>query len=1565
MLRKNMHCHPLLLLTLLSFATSADEYGTRNTLLAEFIVAPRGKEAPEQPDNPPRKNGNNIVETEMEHSRKNILKQFNIGFDITPETTGLMGEQIDLSTGSLSFSQTDINIPGNFKIPVQVTRISGTADVEFSANRLFGDWSLDIPYVSTSMASLDGLSFTGSWAANRACSGTLNPLQTLSKSATTLEVQDYWSGDNVYIPGQGSARLLYKDSATPRTSNKNLRIQCFNSSKGYEGFKVTTTDGITYTFEQLRLVRGLDIGKAAPPTPQSTTSEQPEDGPPPINPPGQGHDPNLVYYQHYHTFMLVSKIEDRFGNNVVFQYSGNRLENIVASDGRRVDFTYETLNNTDYIKTASANGQTWHYQYQYNAPIQHLRTVIRPDNRSWEFSYSQYYNRFNAVTTTYGQCLNWDGANTHSMTIRHPHGAIARFDKRAVLHGRTEVPRHKLGPVNDRNYDFSFAIDRCFNSVAIVAKELRGPGLPTMQWQYQYSQNEGAFIGEPKIGISDVQLPAHGRISAGDLKRTTVTAPDGSVTKHYFSRRFNWEDGKELFSDQYDKNGTTLLRRTATEYAKGPAYGIVDVRTLPTTNSEIAQHSVLTTKQEQTDLYDGSFGSDDGVFSTSYSDFNQYDQPTLQLESNSLNSRKRYKKTDFYHDTALWVLNQTQREQYSSDNSSWITAKETSFYASNHSAKSLPYQQYRFGTLLGTLTYHTDGNVRQYTYNEPNRWVEYSNYKRGKPQQVRFPQRYPTGCTPAQGCSWVMSQQVNDSGTVAAVTDLNNNTTNYSYDGLNRLKLIDPADSRWANTIIDYQPDPSGGGAMLQTVQRGNYRKTITLDALMQPILSKEWDASRESETVRYVRQQFNPYGRAVFQSVPERSANPSYGSVSTFDGLQRLVSQTNTPQGDIRYRYLNANRIGVSNGRNFETITEYLAYGSPTTDQPLRISQPENVETNIQYNLFEQPILISQGGINEVRRYNSQQQLCLLQRPETGIKAMQYNSIGELRRFAEGLTGNAQSCSDYNNVANAWVEQTYDTHGDPWKTLYSDTSQPTLERLFDSQGNLRNLINGSNNWSYNYNSANLVEYEQLSIDNKSYLIDQEYDSLGNLAVLQYGGASVQFAPNALGQPTQASDGQVYANQALFHPNGIIASFRFGNGLQFSQSLNSEYKPDIRQIAANGVLRQGQRYRYDANDNIDNIQDLVNSSKNISLSYDGLDRISTANGYWGSGSFSYDTLGNLRQKNLGSQQLSYSYLNNRVSTVTGGYNFSYDERGNAVSNGRRSFNFNRANQLASSGSVSYNYDGHGRRIKKTTSTSQYSVYSQNGQLLLTDGPSGITRYVYLGKELVARIGNPAANDDKPGYTGHIEDRDIGLTYMQARYYDPVIGRFYSNDPVDFMGHMQRGNSTMGFNRYAYANNNPYKYTDPDGEFVNFIIGAAIGASIDAGLQVMAGMESGKSFSDSVKGVDLKSVAVSGALGAVGMQGAVGLTAAAKGSAEFGVGAMKTTLQLGSKTERAVVGADSAAKVSAVAVVTGERNGSTATTVPAKLIDAAAGKPVGTIAEKAINKAMEEPKEEQK
>jgi uncharacterized protein RhaS with RHS repeats len=66
--------------------------------------------------------------------------------------------------------------------------------------------------------------------------------------------------------------------------------------------------------------------------------------------------------------------------------------------------------------------------------------------------------------------------------------------------------------------------------------------------------------------------------------------------------------------------------------------------------------------------------------------------------------------------------------------------------------------------------------------------------------------------------------------------------------------------------------------------------------------------------------------------------------------------------------------------------------------------------------------------------------------------------------------------------------------------------------------------------------------------------------------------------------------------------------------------------------------------------------------------------------------------------------------------------------------------------------------------------------------------------------------------------------------MQARYYDPVIGRFYSNDPVGWVAN----NPVYSFNRYSYANNNPYKYVDPDGRIVVY---AGSTASGNGGLSV--------------------------------------------------------------------------------------------------------------------------------
>lgn len=79
----------------------------------------------------------------------------------------------------------------------------------------------------------------------------------------------------------------------------------------------------------------------------------------------------------------------------------------------------------------------------------------------------------------------------------------------------------------------------------------------------------------------------------------------------------------------------------------------------------------------------------------------------------------------------------------------------------------------------------------------------------------------------------------------------------------------------------------------------------------------------------------------------------------------------------------------------------------------------------------------------------------------------------------------------------------------------------------------------------------------------------------------------------------------------------------------------------------------------------------------------------------------------------------------------------------------------------------------------------------------------------------APYGTPVASmsgaRDGPGYTGHVNDPDTGLVYMQARYYDPGIGRFLSIDPIG-----PAAGDLFNFNRYACTNNNPVVNIDLDG-----------------------------------------------------------------------------------------------------------------------------------------------------
>ncbi|MEA9590104.1 RHS repeat-associated core domain-containing protein [Xanthomonas sp. WHRI 10064A] len=111
----------------------------------------------------------------------------------------------------------------------------------------------------------------------------------------------------------------------------------------------------------------------------------------------------------------------------------------------------------------------------------------------------------------------------------------------------------------------------------------------------------------------------------------------------------------------------------------------------------------------------------------------------------------------------------------------------------------------------------------------------------------------------------------------------------------------------------------------------------------------------------------------------------------------------------------------------------------------------------------------------------------------------------------------------------------------------------------------------------------------------------------------------------------------------------------------------------------------------------------------------------------------------------------------------------------------------------------------------------WSVSAQTVRYVHTDGLGSVAVLTDANRSIIERREHEpygaslGGTVDGVGYTGHLMDSATGLTHMQQRYYDAEVGRFLSVDPINAYG-----SPTKAFNRYWYADNNPYSFTDPDG-----------------------------------------------------------------------------------------------------------------------------------------------------
>ena len=139
--------------------------------------------------------------------------------------------------------------------------------------------------------------------------------------------------------------------------------------------------------------------------------------------------------------------------------------------------------------------------------------------------------------------------------------------------------------------------------------------------------------------------------------------------------------------------------------------------------------------------------------------------------------------------------------------------------------------------------------------------------------------------------------------------------------------------------------------------------------------------------------------------------------------------------------------------------------------------------------------------------------------------------------------------------------------------------------------------------------------------------------------------------------------------------------------------------------------------------------------------------------------------------------------------------------------------------------------GIGLAASKGDSGYAYYLYNGHGDTVQLSGGDGNVTFVYrydaFGNEREAD-----GEDTNPfRYCGEYYDGETGSYYLRARYYDPVTGRFLTEDGYGFMQY----DDPLSLNLYTYCHNNPVMYTDPSGNAIENVVGLVIGAGLGAAL----------------------------------------------------------------------------------------------------------------------------------
>jgi RHS repeat-associated protein len=487
---------------------------------------------------------------------------------------------------------------------------------------------------------------------------------------------------------------------------------------------------------------------------------------------------------------------------------------------------------------------------------------------------------------------------------------------------------------------------------------------------------------------------------------------------------------------------------------------------------------------------------------------------------------------------------------------------------------------------------------------------------------------------------------------------------------------------------------------------------------------------------------------------------------------------------------------------------------------------------------------------------------------PETRIEFFTYDGAGHLK-----------TRTDRKGVVTTYD---YDNTGRLKGKTYSNGS-PAVSYTYDSVGRLKTGTNSADSLTWTYDLAGQLSTEASTANNST--LTYTYDLAGNrqgvlINNALYTWSDYDDAGRLLYTASQASPSQPWkvfyfgyddANRrsAVLYPN-LAATLYFPDELS---QLGLIYHYNT--LTSAPLTYAG--YTYDDVGNRE-VKALPGYSETYTYS-DPMYRLDTVSR---SGvlteDYDYDEVGN-RTSAIADPVWSYNDRNEVQSHA--GATFGSDPNGNQSSRTDVSGNWvfdwtveNELKRVTKNGAevARYTYDAVGRRVSRTVGPNVYGYLYDGPDILQSSVGSAVSRFVQgpgIDEHLAAEIpGGPSyyyhadglgstvlltdanrapvftygydsfgqvqAGSTVSGYafTGREWDAETGLHYYRARYYDPKIGRFISEDPIGFDG--------GDINLYAYVGNRPVLFIDPLGlySFDEFLYDSA---------QFSAGMGDNLSF----------------------------------------------------------------------------------------------------------------------